>query len=89
MNYQFLFSLFMFVMYLEINPKLRGIWLRYDSNNQLIFSPVGIYNMIIYPFKNIQMWYPQNWDINVVMFTCILTFILTCLNNTLKEREVI
>ena len=87
MNYEFIFSLFIFIIYLEINPKLGGIWLRYDSSNQLILSPTGIYNMIVYPFKNIQMWYPQNWDINAFIFTGLLTYILTYFNNKLKEKE--
>lgn len=76
MIYSFLISIFFFILYLELNPKLGGIWLRYDSNNELVLSLQGIYNMIIYPFKNFTMWYPQNWDINFFMFTGLLTIFI-------------
>ena len=59
-----LFSFFLWILYLEINPKLRNIWLRIDSQSNLIFAPINILNLIIYSIKKIDFWLPWNWDMN-------------------------
>lgn len=87
MIYNYLLSIFIFILYLEINSKLGGIWLRYNSKNQLIFSPIGIYNMVVYPLKNLQLWFPQNWDINFFMFTGLLTIFIQLLVEKFKKSQ--
>jgi hypothetical protein len=70
-----------FVLYLELNPSMGNIWIR-DNH----FTPRGIINVIIYPLKNIRMWYPDMWDINFFIwilgyygFKSGLPYIVKCL----------
>jgi hypothetical protein len=48
-----------FIAYLELSPGMGNIWYR---NNRLM--PIGALRVMIYPFKNRQMWWPGVWDIN-------------------------
>ena len=57
-------SFLLWVLYLEINPKLRNIWIREDANSNLVFAPINIFNLILYSAKHIIFWYPPNWDMN-------------------------
>ena len=71
-----LFFTFYWILYLELNPQITGIWLRPDENNQLVFCPHNILRLIIQPFKSIEYWtYYQLWDINyfIVMFFLLIT----------------
>lgn len=66
-------SILVYFLYLEINPKIRGIWLRRSDNNQLHISLNGLKNFIVYPFKNIKMWLPNMWDMNVFVSVPIIS----------------
>lgn len=66
------FSVLIYFLYLEINPKIRGIWLRKGDDNQLHITLNGLKNFILYPFKNIKMWMPNMWDMNVFVAVPIL-----------------
>ena len=59
-----LFAYCCWILYLEINPKLRNIWLRQDANSKIVFAPINIYNLMIYSVTHITFWYPWNWDMN-------------------------
>ena len=53
-----------FLIYLELSPKLKNIWIRCDSDNILKICPSGIISMLKKPFTDVFFWYPQFWDIN-------------------------
>ena len=46
------FSILIYFLYLEINPKIRGIWLRKGDDNQLHITLKGLKNFIIYLTRN-------------------------------------
>ena len=79
------FSILFFLLYLELSPKIGGIWLRRNSNNDFVICFKGLCNFIMYPFKNIQMWYPENWDINFCMFILISTSVLFIVLSFIKQ----
>jgi hypothetical protein len=53
-----------FLLYIQYSPGMGNIWYR---NNEY-FSPMGAFNVMIFPFQNLQMWYPTMWDINYIMW---------------------
>jgi len=53
-----------FLIYLELSPKLKNIWIRCNSDNILKICPSGIISMLKKPFTDVFFWYPQFWDIN-------------------------
>ena len=53
---------------LELNPGLRGIWIRPDSNGNKRFVLTNVIRLLIEPLKNIHMWKIKMWDINIYMF---------------------
>ena len=53
-----------FLLYIQYSPGMGNIWYR---NNEY-FSPMGAVNVMIFPFRNLQMWYPTMWDINYIMW---------------------
>jgi hypothetical protein len=55
-----------FIAYIELSPGMGNIWYR---NNRLV--PMGAINVMMYPFKNRQMWWPGVWDINYPMWLII------------------
>ena len=64
-----------FILYIQFSPTMGNIWWRNDK-----FMPMGAVNVILYPFKNIQMWTkPEMWIINLPMWI-IIFLILSCLN---------
>jgi hypothetical protein len=48
-----------------------NIWYR---NNEY-FSPMGALRVMVFPFQNVQMWYPTMWDINYIMWLLLGVFI--------------
>ena len=54
----------LFLLYIQYSPGMGNIWYR---NNEY-FSPMGAVNVMIFPFRNLQMWYPTMWDINYIMW---------------------
>lgn len=69
-----------FTLYLELNPSMGNIWIRNDH-----FSPRGLLDVIIFPFKNARMWYPDMWDINLPIWVIIYTslkWLLKAFSNT-------
>jgi hypothetical protein len=68
-------SIIIYLLYLELNPKITGIWLRRDSENCLRITFNGLWKFIKYPFQNIKMWYPNLWDMNVFISIPLLFYI--------------
>jgi hypothetical protein len=69
----------LFIIYLELSPKLSNIWIRCDSNNILKICPGGIRTMLYKPFQNLFFWKPEFWDINFYIGGYIFTHIMIIL----------
>jgi len=61
----------LFLLYIQYSPGMGNIWYR---NNEY-FSPMGALRVMVFPFRNIQMWYPTMWDINYIMWLLLGVFI--------------
>ena len=71
-----LISFFIYLGYLELNPKITGIWLRRDSNNNFFIALSSLWNYVLYPFKEIKLWYPNMWDLNIFISVPLTTGLL-------------
>ena len=56
----FILITLIYLLYIQFSPGMGNIWYR---NNEY-FSPMGAIRVMVYPFYNAQMWYPNMWDIN-------------------------
>jgi len=75
-NYLIIVFLTIFwILYLEINPKIRGIWLRPNSNGVITFCPKGIISLLKAPLFNKDLWRISLLDINYYSFI-IINFII-------------
>ena len=61
----------LFLLYIQYSPGMGNIWYR---NNEY-FSPMGALHVMVFPFQNVQMWYPTMWDINYIMWLLLGVFI--------------
>ncbi len=77
--YIFLLSFIIFLLYLELSPKLGNIWYRLNSENIKVINISSIINFLIYPLHNINFWYINNWDLNFIIYYFITKFIFYCL----------
>ena len=80
-----IFSTLIYLIYLELNPKITGIWLRKDSYNRTIISLGSLWNYIIFPFKEIKLWYPQFWDLNIFISVTIIKFFLLIIKKIYRK----
>ena len=72
-------SLIIYILYLEIDPKITGIWVRKNSNNKYIVSFSGLKNLFLYPFKEFRMWlYPSMWRVNPFISITLISGIIYC-----------
>jgi hypothetical protein len=72
-------SLVIWMLYLELNPKLGGIFFRPDSNGISRFRFGGVIPMLTHPFKDTTFWYPSNWDLNFIVSSNIGALIYSML----------
>ena len=77
----YIIGIIIFILYLELNPKLGNIWYRINENKLYQFRPQNILQYFIKPFTNIIFWYPINWDINPYIFSTIITLFFTNIRN--------
>lgn len=72
----YVLPLVLWIINLEVNPGLQNIWLRSNSNGTKSFTLQNVFNLILYPFRNREMWKPKFWDVNLYTFyaSCILFF---------------
>lgn len=68
-----LISIVFYLLYLELNPKLTGIWLRIGSNNRYYLNLKGLINFFLYPFREKKVWNPLMWDLNPYISISLLT----------------
>ena len=71
-----LLSLIIFLIYLEFSPNLGNIWYRIDSTGNRKIMIKGAISVILYPFKNITLWYPNNWDLNYFIYLYFTNLLL-------------
>ena len=74
-----IFLTIIWILYLEINPKIRGIWLRPNSDGVFVFCPIGIINLMKAPLINRHLWNINLLDINYFTFVIINLIILNVL----------
>ena len=66
-------SFFIYMIYLEVNPKIGGIWLRKDQNNKFVLTLHSLKDFITYPLKDSRMWWPKMWDVNSFISIPLIT----------------
>lgn len=60
-------GLLSFIGYLEINPKIRNVWIRVNSEGNKVFYIYGIISMLKLPFNDKTYWKPENFDLNWIV----------------------
>lgn len=60
-------SFIIWLLYLELSPKLGGIFFRPDSTGKFRFRLEGVLPMLAYPFQSVEFWKPTNWDLNFIV----------------------
>lgn len=74
------FGAILFALYVEFSPSMGNVWYRKDSDGIGFFSFGGLFDLIIFPLKNLQMWYPSMWDINFYIWIGV-SYIIFNYNN--------
>jgi len=74
-----LISIVMYGFYLELNPRIGGIFRRPDANGQTRFNLRGILPVLKYTFTSVSFWKPSDWDLNIILFTNFWASIFTLL----------
>ena len=69
-------SLIIFAIYVEINPKLTNIWLRFNSSGNKVISLGGLFELIKAPLFNNYYWQFQFLDINYFIYLFIILLII-------------
>lgn len=73
-------SIIIYIIYLEIDPKITGIWLRKNSKNVYTISLKGLKDFFLYPLREYRMWYPNMWIANVFISIPIISSIIYTIN---------
>lgn len=79
-----LFGTLSFALYVQFSPSMGNVWYRKDSDGNGFFSFGSLFDLIIFPLKNLQMWYLSMWDINFyiwILSAYLLNCLLKCLYN--------
>ena len=76
-------SIILWVLYLEINPKITGIWIRLDVNNNKVIILNNIIPFIVNTLKMKEMWTLQFFDMNFVIANIINIILFTIIENYL------
>ena len=74
-----LLSFVIYLFYIELNPKMGGIFFRPDSTGTFKFNFWGAGPMLSYPFKSFNFWRLENWDLNWLVFSNIGAILYTLL----------
>ena len=65
----------LWIVYLELSPKLGRILIRPNSSGRNTFSLGGVWALMKKPFTDITLWSPRFWDLNIYVlwiFTIII-----------------
>lgn len=71
--YGFLIYFIFFLVYLELNPSITNVWYRIGVDGARHINLPSLWHFITKPFSMIELWYPQNWDINYFIGAIILS----------------
>lgn len=74
-------GLILFILYLELSPKLGNIWFRYASTGEREIQPESLLHFLSYPFKNGLFWKPENWDLNFIVMSGLSGAAYTLIRN--------
>ena len=74
-------SIIIWILYLELNPKIGGIWIRPDSNNNNIIRLNNIIPFIIKTLNMKEMWSIKFFDINFIIANSIYILLFTIIEN--------
>ena len=74
-------SIIIWLLYLELNPKIGGIWIRPDSNNNNIIRLNNIIPFIIKTLNMNEMWSIKFFDINFIIANSINILLFTIIEN--------
>ena len=66
----------LFILYLEVSPRLGNVWLRYDHRGKLRIHIGSLLQFIYQPFTNSFFWKPEFWDLNIYVGIYIFTIII-------------
>ena len=64
-----LLGFLIFLLYLEVSPKLGNIWFRVAEDGKKRIQPDSLMSYLSYPFKNGLFWKPSNFDLNFIVFS--------------------
>ena len=76
--FSLLYAAVLFILYVQFSPSMGNVWYRKDSDGNGFFSFGGLFDLIIFPLKNLQMWYPSMWDINIYIWLSLSYIIFNC-----------
>jgi len=74
-------SIIIWLLYLELNPKIGGIWIRPDSNNNNIIRLNNIIPFIIKTLNMNEMWSIKFFDINFIIANSINILLFTIIED--------
>ena len=72
--YKIIICILSFALYVQLSSTMGNIWIRNSGTNDWYFTFSGLLLLIIYPLKEIYMWYPSMWTIN--FFIWLSTFMI-------------
>lgn len=79
--YKLVISIITWILYLEINPKIKGVWIRPDSNNNKVLRLENIIPFIIKTLQMKEMWSLQFFDVNFILANLINIILFTIIEN--------
>jgi hypothetical protein len=66
-----------FSLYVQMSPTMGNIWLRTNADNEQIFCPLGLIDLILAPLNpdKLYFWTIHFWPINFVVYLIVYFFI--------------
>ena len=73
--YHLIFVFIIYSLYVQMSPTMGNIWLRPDSDGNLVFCPLGLIDLILAPLQSdkLYFWEPSFWPINFFIYTIFYT----------------
>ena len=65
----------LWIVYLELSPKLGRIFIRPNAKGSYSFSFGGLGQLMVKPFTDKTFWYPRFWDLNIYVLWIITAII--------------
>ena len=83
--YHLIFVFIIFSLYVQLSTTMGNIWLRPDSDGNLIFCPLGLVDLILAPISldKLYFWEPQFWPINFFVYLLGYMLVYTLINKNI------